>query len=76
MLSDLMADDAMTRRLWGDEHNEQQRKTMMAVDAINKRFGRDTLRVGLYARTGNWRTRFRKRSPRFTTNWNELMRVR
>ena len=75
-LTGLLPDDAMTRRLWEDERNEQQRKALIAMDAINEKLGRDTVRVGLFARTGNWQTRIRKRSPRYTTKWDELMRVR
>ena len=65
-----------TRRLWDEEQSEQMRKAMTAMDAINQKLGRDTVRLGLYSGTGSWQTRFRKRSPRFTTKWDELMTVK
>ncbi len=76
MLTRLMPEDGMTRRLWEDSRNEQLRKVMTAIDVVNTRFGRDTLCVGLFSRTGNWRTNSRKHSQRYTTNWDELMKVR
>jgi DNA polymerase V len=76
LLADLLPEAEVSRRLWEDARNEQMRKAMQAMDEINQKLGRDTVKVGYYARTGAWQTRFRKRSPRYTTNWNELMKVR
>jgi DNA polymerase V len=76
LLADLVPESEVPRRLWEDARNEQMRKAMQAMDEINQKLGRDTVKVGYYARTGAWQTRFRKRSPRYTTNWNELMKVR
>lgn len=76
LLAGLMPESSITRRLWDEERNEQMRKAMTAMDEINKKLGRDTVRVGLYAHAGAWNTRFRKRSPRYTTKWNELMIVK
>ena len=47
-----------------------------AGDEINQKLGRDTVKVGYYARTGAWQTRFRKRSPRYTPHYNQFMNVR
>jgi len=30
---------------------------------------------GLFEREGKWRTRFEKRSPRYTTRWDEILQV-
>lgn len=76
LLAELMPEDAVPRRLWDEEHNEQMRKAMAAIDEVNKKLGRDTVRIGLFSRVGAWNTRFRKRSPRYTTKWNELMIVK
>jgi len=45
------------------------------MDTINTQFGRDTVRCGIFEREGKWRTRFGKRSPRSTTQWDEILRV-
>ena len=48
---------------------------MRAVDAINRRYGRDTV---TYAATGTrraWKLRSEFISPRYSTSWDELLVV-
>jgi Domain of unknown function (DUF4113) len=45
------------------------------VDQINKRYGRDTVRFGVQHRDARWRTKFMRRSSRYTTRLNEALRV-
>ncbi len=46
------------------------------VDSINQRFGRDTVTFGSMGTAKKWRMRQEKRSPRWTTQWSELPKVR
>jgi DNA polymerase V len=68
--------DLVAKRLWADEWYERQRRLMAAVDHLNGKYGRDTVRCGLFHTEGAWRTRFAKRSPRYTTRWQEIVRLR
>jgi DNA polymerase V len=51
---------------------------MEAVDVLNRRFGRDSVRVGSATLASHdtdvrsWATRQERRSPRFTTRWDEM----
>lgn len=45
---------------------------MQALDAINQRFGKDTLRLASGLGQHRWTARFDMVSQRYTTNWNEL----
>lgn len=60
-----------------DPHDRVRSKQLMAVlDRINDRWGTGTVR---YAATGlhrAWTTQFHRRSPAYTTNWDELPLVR
>jgi DNA polymerase V len=67
--------DLVAKRLWEDERYERQRRLMAAVDRLNGKYGRDTVRCGLFHTEGLWRTRFAKRSPRYTTRWSEICGV-
>jgi DNA polymerase V len=55
---------------------------MQAMDALNRRFGRDSLRVGSAALVSNgaevrsWSMKQERRTPRYTTRWDELAVVR
>jgi DNA polymerase V len=67
--------DLVAKRFWADEWYERHRRLMAAIDRINAKFGRDTVRCGLFQTNGSWRTRFAKRSPRYTTQWSEICNV-
>ena len=53
-------------------------KLMTAMDALNHRFGRDSVRLGSAAAASNgaevrmWATKQERRSPRYTTRWAEM----
>ena len=55
---------------------ERSGSAMAALDALNRRFGRDTVVVGSAGTHKTWAMRSENRSPRYTTNWDELPRVR
>ena len=65
-----------------DNHQEQRNERLMVVmDAIQDRFGRETIRLGAMvapghrAGSGSWQMKQERRSPRYTTNWAEMIRV-
>ena len=49
---------------------------MKIVDRVNKEQGSDTLFFGAQGVTREWQMRCGSRSPRYTTQWNELLMVR
>lgn len=56
----------------GEERFARQDRLMKAVDTVNARYGRDTLRVASSGIERPWRSHPSSRSPRYTTCWNEL----
>jgi DNA polymerase V len=62
-------------RLFGDERFERSRKVMKVVDELNSRFGQNTLRFGAARPGGRWETKFLRRSRRYTTCLQEVLRV-
>jgi DNA polymerase V len=73
MLHSLSPADQLTLRMFGDERDERFRQVMVAVDQINRRWGRDTVRFATANPEGNWRTKVEKRSPRYTTRLPEVL---
>jgi DNA polymerase V len=57
-------------------------KLMSAMDTLNNRFGRDSVRLGTTAAASHgaeirvWATKQERRSPRYTTRWDEMLVVR
>jgi len=74
---DLASDSIGQADLFMENQKEHAKEIMEALDRINRKYGSDTIR---YAATGNtahqkWKTSFQRRSPSYTTDWNQLPRV-
>jgi hypothetical protein len=65
--------DRAPRRLWDRALYELHKRLMVAVDALNAKWGKDAVRCGLFPSSGAWRTRFERRSLAYTTDWRQLM---
>lgn len=76
LLNHLVPADQLSRRLFNDSQFERSRRLMRAVDEINARHGRDTIRYGVAPSDGSWKTRFSKRSPLYTTCLKEALTIR
>jgi DNA polymerase V len=74
-LRSLSSADQLTLRMFGDEKSERFRQVVVAVDRINRKWGRDTVRFAAANPEGRWRTRFEKRSLRYTTRPREVLTV-
>ncbi len=55
---------------------EKRERVMAAVDQINRRHGRHTLRPLSMGYEHQWQMKRELLSPRYTTNWREVPRVR
>ena len=75
MLNKLAPAEQLSMRLFGDERFENSRRVMKAVDEINARHGRDTVRLGAAPARGRWETKFLRRSRRYTTRLDEILKV-
>ncbi len=75
ILSGLVPNENLTKRMFDDEKFERQHKLMKAIDEINQKFGKDTVRFGSVKTEGNWKMKQTRKSQCYTTNWNELLFV-
>ncbi len=55
-------------------HSRAQQR-MAAVDRINRRYGRQTIRLAAEELGNAWEPKHDLRSPRYVSNWNELPKV-
>jgi DNA polymerase V len=72
---DLAAPGSSQRALFGGLDRERGDALMGALDRVNARWGRGTLRpatAGFEQSRAAWDTKFEMRSPRYTTRLNEL----
>lgn len=73
ILLDLEAESEATADLLPTIDPARSEKLMAALDCVNARFGRGTLRPGGISKATNWCTRADNRSPRYTTSFSDLM---
>jgi DNA polymerase V len=70
MLLDLTAKGARPPSLF--DHVELHDGLMVAMDKLNGRYGRGSIRLGLAGKNADWRMRRENLSPSFTTKWSEI----
>lgn len=58
-----------------EEERQRSQQLMATMDALNEKMGKGTVRLGLPEKNAPWHLRCAHRSPRYTTNWDELMRA-
>jgi len=75
ILSGLVPNEQLTKRMFDDERFQKQHKLMKAIDAINQKFGKDTVRFASVKTEGRWKMKQTRKSQSYTTNWNELLTV-
>lgn len=75
ILNGLVPAEKLTKRMFDDAKFEKLHNLTKAVDEINRKFGRDTVKFATIKSAGNWKMKSARKSQRYTTDWNELMIV-
>ncbi len=74
--SKIVSQESIQFDLFGDftvEGHVKKTKLMCVVDLLNRLLGRDTLFFGAQGIGREWKMRQERRSPRYTTQWSELL---
>ena len=69
-------DDTFVQPSMFDEVDESAERLQATIDAINRRFGRDTVKYGAISLEQPWRMKNQQQSSHFTTRWDGLARAR
>lgn len=72
MFTGLLPVSQVQTDLFDNQDRARSKKLMAALDSVNDRFGSGTLQFASSGITKAWRTQFHKRSPAYTTDWDEL----
>jgi DNA polymerase V len=74
-LSGIVPNDAIQTNLFDRVERTRNKRIVAAVDALNSKFGRSTVRYGVEGYNQKWKMRQTFLSKRFTTSWTELLEV-
>jgi len=76
ILTALVPAQQVQTHLFDRKDRARSQQLMAAIDAINTQWGPGTVRYAAVGVQPRWRRRCARRSPRYTTRWNELVVVR
>lgn len=72
IMMDLVSEEQIAPDLFEKDYTKKQRDSVHVVDAINARFGKNTVFYGATGIHPQWMMRCDHRSRRYTTCWDEL----
>lgn len=72
MLTGLVPRNRAQSDLFDSQNRERSKRLMGALDAVNERWGTGTLGYASNGITKKWKTQFHRRSPAYTTHWEQL----
>lgn len=58
-----------------DEEAKRSERLMATMDKLNRELGKGTVQLGLPRKGNAWSLRSERRTPRYTTQWNELLKI-
>ena len=75
VLSAITPDNVRQRNLFENLDIDKKDRLLQSIDKVNRQMGRDTIRYAIQGYKKSWILKQQKLSPRYTTNWNELLSV-
>ena len=76
LLEGLVNENCIQQDLFNAPETPKQKALMNTLDALNARYGRDTLYLAGQGIQQSWQMRRERLSPRFTTCWEEIPQVK
>jgi len=76
IVSGIIPETSQQLTLFDDTDRVVHQKIMTAVDELNKRFGKDKVRLAIQGNKKKWKLRQEKLSPNYTTDWNDIITVK
>jgi DNA polymerase V len=77
VITELLPETVRQPALWSEIDRDKRERVWKTMDSLNMALGRDTVRiVSAGPKVAGWKLRAEYRSPRWTTRWDELPRVR
>ena len=74
MLMELGSGETIQKSLFG-EPSPRRPELMGAIDSLNRKMGRGAVRYGAEGFRTAWRMKAARHSPRYTTRWEDLLKV-
>ncbi len=76
IVSEISSESYVQGNLFEENNNAQLKEISKITDLLNTRFGKDKVKLAVQGVNKDWKLRQEKLSPRYTTRWDELLKVK
>lgn len=76
IVTEIVPENEVQGSLFDTVDRDKHSKITKAMDQINQKFGRDTLKLAVLGFNPRWKLRQEKLSPCYTTRWDEIITVK
>jgi len=76
IVSGISSENHLQGNLFYEEDRLKQNKVSVVTDAINQKYGRDTLKLASQGSGKEWKLRQEKKSKAYTTNLNDIIQIK
>lgn len=72
----LQGENAVQTSIFDTTNRSRQRNLLQSIDAINRMYGRDKIKLAVQGNGKEWKLRQENLSKRYTTNWDDIIEVK
>ncbi len=76
IVTELMDENSVQGNLFYEFDTTKHSNLMGKLDEINKKYGKDTVKLAIMGQNKKWQLKREYLSPRYTTNWDEIIEVK
>lgn len=76
IVSEISSESYVQGNLFEENNSAQLKEISKITDLLNSRFGKDKVKLAVQGSSKDWKLRQEKLSPRYTTRWDELLKVK
>jgi len=76
IVSGIVPENAIQTSLFDITDRNKQTDALQAIDIINERFGKDTVKLAVLGSRRKWKLRQEQLSPFYTTKWQDIITVK
>lgn len=76
IVSGIVPTNAIQLSLFDHNDREKQNSALVAMDKLNEKFGRDTVKIASLGFRRKWKLKQEQLSPQYTTKWDSIITVK
>ncbi|RPH27823.1 MAG: Y-family DNA polymerase [Bacteroidales bacterium] len=76
IVSEISSESYVQGNLFEENSNAHLKEISKITDILNARYGKDKVKLAVQGNSKDWKLRQEKLSPRYTTRWDELLKVK